>query len=187
MENARNHNKIFNEWVTQYSDKMYSWAYHKTSNKELAEDLVQETFLSAFKSFDNFKKESTPKTWLFTILNNKIIDYYRKSSRSKQVEVLSIEQSDNLFDSNNNWLDKNYLNWGDELHLLDNTEFINILKNCIAHLPFNWRVAIESKYQSNRKANEICKELNITPSNYWQVIHRAKLQLRICIEQKWVI
>lgn len=63
------------QWLKDYGDDLYSWAYFKTSSKETAEDLVQDTIVSAFKAFDKFKPGSNPKTWLTTILNNKIIDY----------------------------------------------------------------------------------------------------------------
>ena len=53
-------------WVEEYGDELYSWAYYKTSSNEIAEDLVQETFLSAHKNIASFKQESNPKTWLFT-------------------------------------------------------------------------------------------------------------------------
>ncbi len=53
-------------WVEMYSDNMFSWALHKTSSKETSEDLVQETFLAAVQSFDKFKGDSNPKTWLFS-------------------------------------------------------------------------------------------------------------------------
>ena len=183
-------NKLFNEWVAQFTDKMFSWAYHKTSNKELAEDLVQETFLSAFKAIDNFKFESQPKTWLFRILNNKIIDHYRKKAKDfvnpTEIELLSIKATDALFNNKEHWnTNTTYGNWEEEKHLLDNIAFNNVLANCIGKLPEKWRAAIESKYHSDKSAAEICKELNITSSNYWQVIHRAKLQLKICLEQNW--
>lgn len=63
----------FTTWVNSFTDDLMSWAHHKTSSKETAEDLVQETFLSAFNSFDNFKNNSSPKTWLLSILNHKIV------------------------------------------------------------------------------------------------------------------
>ncbi len=63
------------DWVKQYSDDLYNWAYYKISKKELAEDLVQETFFSALKSIHNFKENSSAKTWLFSILNNKITEF----------------------------------------------------------------------------------------------------------------
>src|SRR6187549_3469283 len=66
------------KWVDLYTDYLFSYAFFKTGNREEAEDLVQETFLSAFKSLSGFKGNSTEKTWLTSILKNKIIDYYRK-------------------------------------------------------------------------------------------------------------
>ena len=66
-------------WVVNYADYLYSMAYFKVNNQPEAEDLVQETFLSAYKNKDTFKGESAEKTWLTAILNNKIIDYYRKN------------------------------------------------------------------------------------------------------------
>ena len=72
-------------WVNVYSDKMYSWALYKTNSKETAEDLVQETFMIAFQSFDRFEGRSDPKTWLFGILNHKIADHFRKIYRQTVV------------------------------------------------------------------------------------------------------
>jgi len=188
----KNINNQFTEWVNLYSDKLYSWAFHKTSNKEIAEDLVQETFLAAFKSVSNFKNDSQPHTWLFSILNNKIIDYYRKSAKnieqSIEDEAISLKSTNSLFDNNGNWeRTSTFSGESSDEHLLDNQDFNLILQNCIGKLPVNWKLAIELKYQQDIKASEICKELNITSSNYWQMIHRAKLQLKICIEKNWNI
>ncbi|PKP45075.1 MAG: RNA polymerase subunit sigma [Bacteroidetes bacterium HGW-Bacteroidetes-12] len=188
----KNKNEQLTNWVNEYSDKLYSWAFYKTSKKEVAEDLVQETFLSAFKSFDNFKFESQPQTWLFKILNNKIIDYYRLLARNiEQVtddEFLSKKTTDALFNNSGQWVSAPINSqWEEQEHLLDNVDFTTVLTNCIKKLPQNWRIAIESKYQEEKKATDICKELDITSSNYWQMIHRAKLQLKICIEKNWII
>ncbi|MBW6481946.1 MAG: sigma-70 family RNA polymerase sigma factor [Vicingaceae bacterium] len=185
----KNINNQFTEWVNIYSDILYSWAYHKTSNKEIAEDIVQETFMAAFKSLNNFKFDSQPKTWLFSILNNKIIDYYRKSAKNivntTKDEQVFMKATDELFNSDGHWTNTSLSTWQDEEHLLDNQDFNTVLSLCIGKLPNNWRLAIESKYQKDKNASEICKELNITSSNYWQMIHRAKLQLKICIEKNW--
>lgn len=187
-EKIKNINEVITEWVNLYSDKLYSWALHKTSNKEIAEDLVQDTFLAAFKGINSFKEESTPKTWLFRILNNKIIDYYRKKRNFNHISIDekdSIKNTDNLFDENGRWdALPSFIHQNDE-HLLDNPDFNCVLKKCINALPEKWRFAIQYKYIFNKNAEEICKELNITTSNYWQMIHRAKLQLGVCIEKNW--
>ncbi len=182
--------ELFKTWVNDYTDQLYSWAYHKTSSKEMAEDLVQDTFLSAYKNLENFKNESNPKTWLLSILNNKIIDFYRKKSRSfTQVdetnEQLSIKATDALFDEKGHWLNTTNTNWENDEHLLDNLDFKVVLENCINHLPEKWKIAVLAKYHLDKNADDICKELGLTNSNYWQIIHRAKLQLKICIEKNW--
>ena len=63
--------------VNQYTNELLSWASYKVSDTELAKDLVQDTFLVAVEKIDSFKGDSSPKTWLFSILKYKIIDYYR--------------------------------------------------------------------------------------------------------------
>ena len=72
----------FTQWVEDHTEEMLAWAYNKLSDKQLAEDLVQDTFLAALQSMDKFKGDSKPKTWLLSILNNKIIDHYRRQARS---------------------------------------------------------------------------------------------------------
>ncbi|MCK5344766.1 MAG: sigma-70 family RNA polymerase sigma factor, partial [Candidatus Heimdallarchaeota archaeon] len=66
------------EWVESYTSDLYFWALHKVSDPEQAKDLVQDTFLAAAEKVQGFKGDSTPKTWLFSILNHKVIDFYRK-------------------------------------------------------------------------------------------------------------
>ena len=176
-------------WIEEYGDDMYSWAFYKTSSKETAEDLVQDTMVSAFKSFEKFRPGSNPKTWLMTILNNKIIDYYRASSTTKSINQTSL-LGDNVenenFTENGIWQKNPELMWGnDEEHLLDNSRFISVLDQCIGNLPVSWKNVIVSKYIDHKKGKEICKELNITPSNLWQMAHRAKLQLRTCLDKNW--
>jgi RNA polymerase sigma-70 factor (TIGR02943 family) len=172
------------EWVENYTDDLYSWAFHKVSDPELASDLVQDTFLAAAEKIDGFKEESTPKTWLFSILNHKIIDYYRK--KVKQPVKVDNQVFPTFFDEGGSWRkEKRPHHWDEDTHLLDDDEFQAVLKQCLAALPESWNTCVKLKYLSEKKGEDICQELDISPTNYWQIIHRAKLQLRECIEQKW--
>ena len=180
-------NVILKSWVELYSDQLFSWAYYKTSEKETAEDLVQETFLASIHSIDRFENNSDPKTWLFAILKNKIADHYRKSYRHNTSNTLSLNQ---FFDSNENWIaDQRPQQWkaDDEQHLLDNYEFKKTFTNCLEKLPNNWRASIVLKFMEEKDTDEICQELEITTTNYWQIMHRAKLQLRKCLETNWFV
>lgn len=175
-------------WVNEYSDELYSWAFHKVSSKEVAEDIVQETFIAAFKGFENYRGESKPKTWLFSILNNKIIDYYRKEARSlptDRVSNLGSDKANNLFDEHGSWVNNEINETLSDGELLDNEDFKATFDECIDDLPKKWSFVINSKFILNKKSDFICKELQITPSNYWQIIHRSKTLLKNCIDNKW--
>ena len=63
----------FKEWVNEHTDTLYSWAFHKTQSIEIAEDLIQDAFLSAYRSIDSFREDSKASTWLFTILNRTLL------------------------------------------------------------------------------------------------------------------
>lgn len=179
------------DWVIAHSDTLYTWALSKTSSIEIAEDLVQETFLAATVSYDKFQNKSNPKTWLFSILNNKIIDHYRKksnapSSLDQLKEQKANQFTNSLFNENEKW-NPSEMNsiWDDEMNLLDDINFNKTMNFCMEDLPEKWRIAISSKYLLERTAEEICQELELTTTNYWQIIHRAKLLLKKCIEKHW--
>lgn len=182
MENTRTGNIA--EWVESYSGELYSWALYKISDHELAQDLVQDTFLAAAEKVDGFLGNSTPKTWLFSILNNKIIDVYRK--KAKQPLVTDNNLFSGWFNAEEGWMPgKMPHDWHEEENLLDNVEFRNILKDCLDELPEKWNACVNLKFMENKKGEDICQETGITPTNFWQIIHRAKLQLRDCVEVNW--
>ncbi len=190
-------NKIFNPelWVQKYGDDLYAWAFHRTGKKVVAEDLVQETFLSALGSMEKFRGDSNEKTWLFSILKNKIIDYYRKAFVKYEMNESRMQPDhketsflNHFFDKHGSWnKSQRPSNWHDEEdNLLDDEEFRQILKLCLNSLPENWFALINLKFMEERKTPEVCKELGITPSNLWVIMHRAKLQLRACIEENFL-
>jgi RNA polymerase sigma-70 factor (ECF subfamily) len=173
------------DWVTQYTNELYKWAYSKTSSIETSEDLVQETFLAAAEKLHTFKGESSAKTWLFAILNHKIIDYYRiKVNKPVNIENTAIST---FFDDDGNWLQEmRPLDWDEkDGHLLDDYDFTVVLQKCLDALPEKWSTSVKLKYLTEKSGEEICQELGIAPTNFWQIVHRAKLQLRNCIEHNW--
>ncbi|TRX66144.1 sigma-70 family RNA polymerase sigma factor [Carboxylicivirga sp. M1479] len=177
-----------NKWVDSYADYLYRYALSRVNSDELAEDLVQETFLSGIKGSSNFQGNSNERTWLTAILKRKIIDYYRKKSSVKE---FSLDQTDERFGKqgmmNDHWLDNKapkdwQLNAQDQI---ENDEFKAILQACIRHLPEKWASCFILRVMDEMKGEEVCKELNITSSNMWVMLHRARLQLRDCVEKSW--
>jgi len=178
-------NELLVKLVSQYTEELYNWAYHKTSSVTIAEDLVQESFLAATEKIDTFKGDSSAKTWLFSILNHKIIDFYRK--KVNQPLPLENEIFSTFFNEDGAWQDeKKPKEWLEEdTHLLDNVDFLKVLKKCMDALPEKWNTSVKLKYLSGKRAEEICQEMGITPTNLWQIVHRAKLSLRDCVENNW--
>ncbi len=175
------------QWVETYTSDLYSWALYKVSNAELASDLVQDTFLAAVEKIENFKGDSSPKTWLFSILNHKIIDHYRK--KVNQPVALENQALSGFFEADGGWQEsRKPKDWQEENEeqLLDNDEFQTVLKKCMEALPERWNTAVKLKYIIEKNGEDICQELGITTSNFWQIIHRAKIQLRDCVEKNWL-
>jgi len=183
--------KELSRWVHEYADYLYSWASYKVKDSNLAQDLVQETFLSAFTSIDGFKGNSSAKTWLTTILNRKIIDHYRKVSRRPEGVITeenerNMAATDSMFNENNRWQVNGLESmWQEEENLLDDHQFNHTFDGCLKDLPPVWYASVTAKFILQKKPDAICQELGISMSNYWQVIHRAKLQLKKCLDTKW--
>lgn len=173
------------EWVNLYADQLFAFAFTRTRNQALSEDLVQETFLSAFKAKDKFKGNSTEKTWLYSILKNKIIDHYRKSSTKNEQNTLDDDEknTDGLFTDNGHWRNKQgFVTSKDEASkLVESNEFNEILEKCLSYLPMKTQLAFRYKHIDGLETEEVCNELDISSSNYWVLLHRARLSLRECL------
>lgn len=181
MSNTPQH--TVEEWVSLYTDELFSWAIHKVKHRSTAEDLVQETFLVAVEKQESFKGNSSPKTWLFAILNNKINDFYRQASKYQAVH--SNNTFEDLFDEHGSWKNYQTIQWDEKQNVLDDPSFISVLNGCLDKLPFQWRSIVTLKFLEEKKAEVICQEMDIQPTNYWQIVHRAKVLMKKCIEQQW--
>jgi len=179
MSNRRDKTEEITEWVRNYNDDLFRFAVRKMPDENLAADVVQNTFLAAFTSYDNFKGQSSPKTWLMSILKNKIMDHYRVVYRKKEV---SLQTDYDLFDDAGNWLKKEIPAEWDEKNVLDDVEFRTVLEACLNNLPEQWNTAIQMKYLDSELTPE---SVGITRVNYWKMLERARRQLRTCLEKNW--
>lgn len=180
--NTTNPTEAVKCWVDLYADELYTWAFYKTGNKETAEDLVQETFLAACQSFSKFEGRSDVKTWIYSILNNKIAGHFRKKMKEP---VSGNADLSVFFTTDGEWkAEQRPQAWPDG-ELLDDAQFREVLADCLKKLPEAWHSALQLKYLEAKKGEVICQELGISPTNFWQVLHRAKLQMRKCLEMHW--
>lgn len=175
-------------WVDQYGDYLFRYAQSRVNDTATAEDLVQETFLAALRTYANFDGKSSERTWFVSILKHKIIDFYRKQGRrSKYFESPGVDDSSEDFQENGFWkLDNAPGDWGEhpeeELH---QKEFIEILRACLKALPKKIAAVFTLREMEGMDSKSICKELEITSSNLWVMLHRARHQLRKCLDVNW--
>lgn len=188
METTNINSQIVAQLFEENADYLFSFAITRVNDEHVAEDLVQETFYSALKNYDSFQQKSKASTWLIAILKNKIIDHYRKKVRELNKESLEGIGSDEYFNDNGHWKNESKPQpWQfDAEKKVHTEEFQEILRKCMARLNELQRMAFAMKYLEDEETSEICKELEITASNYWVIIHRAKLQLRKCLETHWI-
>ena len=184
------------KWIERYADLLFGYAYPRVNRQDVAEDLVQDTFFSALKAQDTFRHDSSEKTWLIAILKRKIIDYYRKKSTQNELNVLTEANGNDGFMNHffeqeekydGHWTDGSApKNWRKDFETkVESDEFYDVLRKCLGKLPEKWSAAFTLKNMDDLESDEICKELEISPSNYWVIMHRAKLQLRECMEKNW--
>lgn len=182
------------KWVELYGDYLYRYALLRLNNREEAEDAVQETLLSAHGAIARFERKSSVRTWLISILRNKIIDHIRKASREKSVSYDDTIGSDSLTndsavtDSFNRlgiWK-KWYGAWeGNPEALVEQKHFIDNVKRCLLKLPANLRNVFVLRTLDNLETEEICDRLDISANNVWVILYRARLRLRECLDVNW--
>ncbi|MGV6845944.1 MAG: sigma-70 family RNA polymerase sigma factor [Lutibacter sp.] len=175
-----------NKWVALYADYLFNYSISRVNDHHIAKDLVQDTFLAALKAKDNFKGKASERTWLVAILKRKIIDFYRKINSAKGKAEVRM----NFYthgEREGEWIEERApSNWNNEAEkTIENEELHNALEECIKNLPTKYSVVFKMKTMQHFETHEICKELNITASNLWVIIHRARTQLRRCMEEKW--
>ncbi|WP_374948398.1 sigma-70 family RNA polymerase sigma factor [Mucilaginibacter sp.] len=177
-------------WVRAYADYLYAYAAARISNDEQARDLVQDVFLAALQSRHNFAGKSSERTWLTAILKNKIIDIYRKKASGLKTEDIGngeLTETD-FFEPGGHWK-KDYWpqHFGmDDTDPLNQKEFNQILQKCMDKLPQLWLSVFTMKHLDDEPTETVCTSLRISAANYWVIIHRAKLNLRACLQKNWI-
>ncbi len=159
-------------------------------NHTHAEDVVQETLLAVLEKPDNFSGKSSLRTYVIGILKFKIIDLLRLSGREIQLtDSEDSEQSeadliDSLFRADGHThQDANA--WGSPHGTLEQKDFFRTLEICLEKLPAQTGRVFMMREWLELSTEEICKELDITTSNLWVLLYRARLRLRECLDLNW--
>jgi len=183
---SQKHKIDTSQWVNRYADYLFNYAITRVNDTYVAEELVQETFVAGLKAKNNFKGEATERTWLVSILKRKIIDQYRKNNSKKGQAEVRMDYS-STSDQEGDWLeekveDSNTLN---AESTIENKELGLAIELCLEKLPFKQAEIFKQKTILEQETETICKEFNITASNLWVIIHRARVQLMECLNAGW--
>lgn len=181
-----NHQINPDKWIDLYADYLYNYTILRVSDKEIAQDLVQDTFLAALKSMKNFKGEASERTWLVSILKRKVIDYYRKINSNKgKAEVRISYNSDE--ETEGDWLEERVADPFDKTaeDTMQNAELGEAIFKCLSKLPEKQAEVFRMKTIEGLETDVICNELNITASNLWVIIHRARTAMADCLKENW--
>lgn len=184
---SKHSNENPEKWVDLYGDYLYRYALYRVYETTVAEDLVQETFLAALGSIKNFQYRSSIKTWLTGILKHKIIDHFRKKTKEQPMDDVKphIDKLNDLFTKNGQWKIKP-ANWNaDPQKLYGHKEFMKVLHKCLAELPSRQASAFTLREIVGENTKEICKILDVSATNIWVLLHRARMFLRRCLEINW--
>lgn len=177
------------ESLAQLRRELLRFALLQLRNSELAEDVVQEALAAAVAAQDRFEQRASVKTWVFTILKNKIVDVLRDRWNANRVELAGAGDEsdfDVLFKVNDHWKRSEMpSSWGDPEQSLENHEFWLVFDLCMTNLPEAAARVFSMREFLGLEVREICKELGITTSNCWVILHRARMHLRLCLQQRW--
>jgi RNA polymerase sigma-70 factor, ECF subfamily len=174
-------------WVDEHGGCLYGYALTRVRVPEVAKDLVQETFLVGIRSLEKFAGRSSERTWLFGILKNKILDYFRTAHRETSFSdmVFPADQGSESFDADAH---SNYgaHQWGRKAEeVTHRTEFWQIMRDCLSKLPKRHSVVFTLREIDCMSTQEICRTLSISQDNLWVILHRARIALRESLEKNW--
>jgi RNA polymerase sigma-70 factor (ECF subfamily) len=172
-------------WVERHGDYLFRYALARLRRAELAEDLVQEAFLGALRARDQFAGASSERTWLVSILKRKIIDHFRRHYREQPISDLAPDRwMDELFDRHGHWK-KGPPRWASPSAALESSEFWDTFSRCLGKLPGPLANAFALRAMDELPGAEVCKVLDVSPTNLWVMLHRARLGLWRCLDVHW--
>ena len=169
---------------------MLKFARLQLRDDAAAEDAVQEALAAALSGQKQFNSRAQIKTWVFAILKNKIVDIIRERVRSPgtaiSVDEIPEDAYDDLFNENGFWQDDaRPSSWGDPEGSFSSQQFWQVFEICLTRLPENTARVFMMREMLGFDTEEICKELAISSTNCWVVLHRARMGLRLCLDERW--
>lgn len=173
-------------WVDEYGDYLYRYAWSRLRDESAADEVVQETFLAGIRFQDRFTGEGAERAWLLGILKRKLIDHVRMRNRYDRDGSYedTNDPSAQLFDQKGNWRAESFAADTPDGQM-ESKEIWDVVKNCLQHIPKGQADVFMLSVMEEMDSDQICSELNISSSNLWVRLHRARLALAKCVGARW--
>lgn len=172
--------------------QMLNFARLQLRDDDLAQDVVQESWLSALKHAGAFRGQAAFKTWMFAIVKHKVVDALRARRRWVQPadtidgEAEDGEWVDRLFDQTGHWQPgQQPARWADPHRSFEDERFWQVFSVCMDRLPARQGRLFMMREHLGLEVDEICKIAGLTRTNLYVILHRARLRLRECLEDGW--
>ena len=174
--------------LAEHRTYLLRYARLQLRNDAWAEDAVSETMLAALTKPQSFENRSQLKTWLVGILKHKVIDLLRQRKREVSMDAEEGNASDELdalaFKADGHFVQAPS-DWGNPEQELSTRQFLLVLEACTEKLPAAMGRIFLMREWLELSSEEICKDLQLTPTNLYVQLHRARLRLRECLELNW--
>jgi RNA polymerase sigma-70 factor, ECF subfamily len=174
--------------LEKHRPQLLRFALLQLRDRTAAEDAVQETLLAALQPGARFDGRSSVRTWLIGILKHKIADHLRIQARERPLESAEEERAaeavEAMFRDDGHYAERPS-DWQDPDQALQQRRFFDALERCLQALPANTARAFMMREVLGMETGEICKELSISSTNCWVLLHRARLALRACLDNSW--
>lgn len=174
------------QWVDAYGDYLYRYAMSRLRDSNAAEEVVQETFLAGIRYADQYAGRGAEQAWLLGILKRKIVDFVRR--RTKHQKVTPYDDPDpasQLFDAMGNWKPGAFKWAAPPEAAIELSELQSVVQGCLENLPQGQIDVFVLSVMEELDSEQICEQLEITPSNFWVRMHRARLSLAKCVSSRW--
>jgi len=161
----------FNKEMVPYMDMLYSYAVYMTGDRDEASDLLQETFLKAFRFFDKFEAGTNAKAWLYRIMRNTYINEYRRVKRLPNI----VEYDEQI--SHYHMVNEETISPEDIRRKIDGEMFDDDIAGAISSLPEKFKSVVILRDVEDLPYEEIAEALEIPIGTVRSRLHRARVLL----------
>ena len=177
-------------WIDEHGDYLYRFALVRVYDSNVAEDLVQDTFLAALQGTRRESGPTAERRWMVGIIKHKIVDHFRRMAKEplRDDSRSDVPSADDDFLVDGHWKPAaaDSRGWPDKPDtLLEQKQFWDALACCLDKLPPRTAQVFTLREMDEMDTEEICRLLHLTQTNLGVMLYRARKQLRNCLSTRY--